>query len=145
MLMKAIVFILLVEICTVSLNAQSKIEWEFEQMKQDQLNHSLSVAKSTTAVGKVFTLGGFGVQCVGVVLLATSPTEFDPNYPGNLLYATTDWRGGGVYLTGLLFTVIGIPVWISGAIQKNRIKLELVKFYPPGSASINGIGLKVRF
>jgi hypothetical protein len=40
---------------------------------------------------------------------------------------------------------IGIPVWIVGATKKKNITLELVKFNPIGSASINGIGLNIRF
>jgi hypothetical protein len=39
----------------------------------------------------------------------------------------------------------GIPVWIVGGSKKKKIELELAKFKSPGSASINGVGIKVRF
>jgi len=46
---------------------------------------------------------------------------------------------------GLVSVGLAIPTWIRGSKRKKAIELELVKFNPPGSASINGIGLKIRF
>ena len=55
--------------------------------------------------------------------------------------------GGGYVLVlgGLFSTLIGVPVWIVGENKKNKVELELVKFNPNGSASINGIGIKISF
>jgi hypothetical protein len=45
---------------------------------------------------------------------------------------------------GIIIEVFAIPTWIIGSNQKKEIELEMAKFNPPGSASINGIGLKIR-
>jgi hypothetical protein len=54
---------------------------------------------------------------------------------------------GGAYvaLAGGLTVYTGIPIWIVGESKKKRIELQLAKFKPPGSSSINGVGLKIRF
>jgi hypothetical protein len=46
---------------------------------------------------------------------------------------------------GIVTVGLAIPTWVKGSNRKKEIEIELVKFNPPGTASINGIGLKIRF
>jgi hypothetical protein len=50
-----------------------------------------------------------------------------------------------VTLSGGLILWTRIQVWLVGANKKKKNTPELAKFNPPGSASINGIGIKVSF
>ena len=53
----------------------------------------------------------------------------------------------GLYFLGggFLFELIGIPTVITESNRKTKIEIELAKFNTKGSASIDGIGLKIRF
>jgi hypothetical protein len=55
------------------------------------------------------------------------------------------FAGIGLTLTGIGLVAGGIPTWIVGVVRKKRIKIQLVKFNSPGSASITGVGLKIIF
>ena len=48
-------------------------------------------------------------------------------------------------VVGIITLGIAIPKLIIVSKRKNDIEIELVKFNPKGSASINGIGLTIRF
>jgi hypothetical protein len=64
----------------------------------------------------------------------------DDNPGGNTASA-----GLNVAIIGGVTTWIGIPVWIAGSNRKKKIEIEKVKFNSPATASIKGIGLKIRF
>ena len=53
--------------------------------------------------------------------------------------------GVPILALGIVKVGLAIPTWIKVSNRKKEIELELVKFNFPGSASINGIGFKIRF
>jgi Flp pilus assembly protein TadB len=117
-------------------NAQENNKSKWSELNQDQLNFALTKSKKTIKTGKIITYSGLGVAVIGTGTALV----------GLMALNSTAAVGGVAMVLGLMTTMyIGIPVWIAGAARKKNITLELVKYYPTGSASINGIGLKIRF
>jgi hypothetical protein len=136
----------LISICfllffVVTGNAQVNNKPKLNELNQDQLNLALTKSKKTTITGIILTSAGFGAAIIGERIVVDEASKWPgPNYNENR--ANT---GSAMLIIGGATMCIGIPLWIVGANKKNKIELELVKFNPKGSASINGIGLKVRF
>jgi hypothetical protein len=86
------------------------------------------------------TLGGLFTTVTGTLLLTGGLVIDDPDKSLNV-----SLTGTFIVLGGLVVTLVGIPVGVSGANRKRGIEVELNKFIPKGSASINGIGLTIRF
>ena len=140
-MIKLISICLLVFLTVVS-NAQENTNQNSEKLKQDQLELSLMRASKNIKTGKILTFAGAGASAVGVILFNSGIND--------ALGSDSDedvkiWGGSLFVICGFVSTVIGVPVWISGSTKKKKITLELAKFNPPGVASINGIGIKVRF
>lgn len=127
-------------IFSISVNPQRK-----SKFTKEQLNYSLVKANQLKTTGAVITLSGCVLDITGIVLIATAPViGQDWGYFRFGYYNKYDWRGGwSVLLAGVGFTAAGIPLWSTGATKKRHIKAALTKF--EGSASINGIGLKISF
>ena len=104
------------------------------ELNQDKLNITLEQSKKKVWAGRILTVGGFSAAFIGISMLDREET-FTNQYIA----------GGYMFFFGTVSMVIWISLWIGGAVKRNNIKLEMVKFNPPGSASINGIGLKLRF
>jgi hypothetical protein len=115
---------------------------QLNELSQDQLNLALTKSKTIIKTGKTMTFTGVGISCLGIAIGLGS-------LMGDIGKGTLDDNtglGGAIIMCfGGGISLIGIPVWIVGASKKHKITLELAKFNPPGSASINGIGLKMRF
>jgi hypothetical protein len=126
----------------VTINAQVNSKPKLNELDKDQLNLALKKSKTTVAVGKVLTFGGAFVGSVGMIMAMAAGVKSLEDGSDNTDQALS---GATAMIVGSCATLIGIPVWIVGASKKKKIMLELAKFNPPGSASINGIGLKIRF
>ena len=50
-----------------------------------------------------------------------------------------------ILVGGIIIEVFAIRSWIKRSNRKKEIEIELVKFNPPCTASINSLGLKIRF
>lgn len=139
--MKKLIAICLLVFLTVICNAQEKNKSKYSELDQDQLNLALTKSKQTIKTGKTFTFVGLGVGTTGIIILmieGLKAIEGDAN--GNSAEA-----GAYIVIAGGVIIYTGIPVWIVGASKKKNIQLELGKFKTPGSASINGIGIKINF
>jgi hypothetical protein len=99
------------------------------------MNLALVKAKNMKGTGAVLSISGAVPGGSGIVLFFTSPPT-----PDGKAY---ECRGGGVLLTRLGLTAVEIPLWTIGGHKKMHIDNALAKFKV--SASINGIGLKIRF
>jgi hypothetical protein len=119
----------------------------YSSLNQDQLNFALKKANDKISTGVTLTLLGVVTGIIGVVTYSKGVKDLglenDYDEFGN---------NAGKAITGLFVTLgglglmgAGIPIWATGAHKKNKIELELVRFKSQGSASINGIGLKIRF
>ena len=112
-------------------NAQVNKKSKWSELNQDQLNLALTHSTKTAKTGKILTLSGLCVATIGIVMA--------------LPFSLGNDDGIIVFGAGIISTSIGIPVWIVGGAKKKNITLELAKFNPKGSASINGVGLKIDF
>jgi hypothetical protein len=136
----------LISICflvflTVMCNAQEKNKSKYSELNHDQLNLALTKSKKTIIAGKVLTYSGLGLAITGTTILIIEGAKA---LEGD---ASENTASAGVYVLiiggAILWT--GVPVLIVGTSKKHKIEFELAKFKNPGSASINGIGLKIRF
>jgi len=124
-----------------SANAQ-----QYDTMNKYQLNEALAKAKSKIVKGVILTSCGVVSGVVGIVL-ANDAINYSEKYPdnesaGNMVKG---FAGFGIVLTGAGLIAAGIPTWIIGGARKKKIELQLVRFNSPGSTSIPGIELKIRF
>ena len=122
--------VLLLAIFTVSVNAQRK-----SQYTQEQLNVASVKAKILQGIGAGLIISG-----CALIIGTRIKVDTQPNYQKDR--AQRD-RGFESYLLGIGFIEIGIPPLAIGWAKKRHIKVALNKLN--GSASINGIGLKIRF
>ena len=126
----------------VIINAQVNTKQKLNELNQDQLYFALRKSQKTINTGKILIYTGAGVEGLGIaIILVDLLVDFDKG--------TLDNNTGKVgYITmccGAGISFVGLPICIGGAIRRHKIRLELAKFNPPGSASINGIGFKMRF
>ena len=140
--MKKLTSICLMVIVTVMCNAQDNRKPKYNELNKDQLDLALKQASKTIKSGKILTIVGGCAFTTGVILMTSA---FGDIVEGG---SNTEAKAGGGYVLffgGLVATLVGVPSWLIGADKKNKIELELVRFNPVGSVSINGIGLKIRF
>lgn len=123
-------------------NAQENNKAKLNEFNQDQLNLALKQSLKTIKTGKILTFVGVGSAAIGFVLTANSARDI---ITGSDEAENKAVAGEILFFGGCASIAIGVPVWIVGANKKNKVELELVKFNPKGSASINGIGLIIRF
>jgi hypothetical protein len=139
--MKRLISICFVLFFVVTGNAQVNNKPKLNELNQDQLNLALTKSKKTKVSGIILTFAGLGVAIIGERIMLDEATK----WPGDDYNKTRDNTGLSMLIIGGATMCIGIPCWIVGANKKEKIEIELVKFNPKGSASINGIGLKIRF
>ena len=140
--MKKLISIYFLLFLAFSLNAQMKSKSKYSELNQEQLNLVLQKSQNTVTTGKLVTLIGLGATTIGTTLIIRAATKSIIDGSDN---SNSALSGSYLMIIGSCTTLIGIPVWVIGASRRNQIELELVKFSPKGSASINGIGLKIRF
>jgi len=147
--MKTLIMILTLGLFTLSVNAQwyynSFSVSNINDLNQDQLNLSLAKANQSIKTGRIMTGAGLGVFIIGSIIYSSGLN----NIASSTTYSGIDdglnkgIAGAYIASAGGIVAGIGIPLWISGFMRKSDIEIALVKF--KGSASINGIGLKIRF
>ncbi len=125
--------------CALKANAQINSKTNLSELNQDQLNLTLKKSSENMLVGKIFIGVGIGLVIPGIVMSLSGQSNNDIG-PSPETARGLDFLGGG-----LLFELIGIPTVIKESHRKTKIEIELAKFNTKGSASINGIGLKIRF
>jgi len=140
--MKKLISICFLLFFVVTGNAQLNTKPQLNELNQDQLNHALTKSIKTINTGKILTFTGVGVSCLGLAIVMGTLLG---GIETGTLNDNTGQAGAIIMCAGGGISLIGIPVWIVGASKKHKITLDLVKFNPPGSASLNGIGLKIRF
>jgi hypothetical protein len=133
----------LISICILVLFAFSLQAQEKKPLTQDQLSIDFGKAKAMKTSGIILTIVGYTTFITGGVLFVTSPVDGEIEWGNGITSKTHDWRGGGIMLTGLGLTSVGIPLWIVGGIKKRHINNALVRIN--FTASVNGVGLKVKF
>ena len=131
---------------TILINAQINNKTRISELNQDQLNLALTKSIKTIKTGKNLTVIGAGLGFTGGILLLNDMNN-RKNNTGMLGGLPTGETAAGLLMVigGIITEAIGIPTWIKGSKQKKDIEIELVKFNPKGCASLNGIGLKIRF
>jgi hypothetical protein len=137
-----IVLFLCISVSFLDLNAQElqkppRIS-KYDGLNQDQLNVALTQSLKTKKTGKTLTVIGIGAGTLGGILIATS--FHADTWDKGLSTATT---GALFFEAGLLSAGIGVPLWIVGASNKNKIEIKLAKFGPTSYA--NGIGVRITF
>ena len=140
--MKGLISICFMVFLTIMCNAQENTKPKYSELNQDQLNVALKRAKNTATTGIILTSVGAVVASIGMVTAANEGVKW---IEGENSDENTVTAGASAMIVGGITTLIGIPVWIVGASKKKNIQIELAKFRTPGSVSINGIGLKIRF
>jgi hypothetical protein len=145
-IMKKIISICFLVFFAVTGNAQKHNKTNLNDLNQDQLNLALTKSLKTIKTGKILTGVGAGLGFTGGILLLDDMNKRNNN-TGVLGGLPTGETAAGLLMVigGIITEVIGIPTWIKGSKRKKDIEIELIKFNPKGSASINGIGLKIRF
>jgi hypothetical protein len=131
--MKIPILILLIAICSVTSNAQSKSTLIY--------GDALIRDKRMEGIGTVLTVVGGVTLFTGNILYWKSYNDRGNNGPDEDKVRTS----GIIMLSGLGLMAVGIPLWAIGKSKERHIKIEaeLVKF--KGLASANGIGLKIKF
>jgi len=119
-------------------NGQENKKSKWSELNQDQLQLALEHSKKTIKTGKILTFLGIGLVSIDVARV------FGGGF-GKKSNVSSPNDVGGIFVAGVITMYTGIPVWIVGATKKKNITLELAKFNLSGSASINGIGLKIRY
>lgn len=109
-------------------------------LNQEQLNLALRKANRKISTGQAFTIIGAITGVVGLILAPNQIHHMEEanDFPKMVMEVGLIGCGIGAMSTG-------IPNWIVGNNNKKKIELELVKIKSSGSASINGIGIKIRF
>ena|SRR5664280_328951 len=130
--MKKIIFVLLLTGFAFSVFAQSKSTMVFGE--------AIIKDKRMERIGTILTVAGSGTLFAGNILYWRMYNDNgNRESSGDTVAARTLMMGG----LGLM--AVGIPLWAIGKTKERHIKIEaeLVKF--KGLASVNGIGLKIRF
>ena len=140
--MKKLISICLLLFIVVIGNAQVNDKPKLNELDQDQLNLAFKRAKNTATTGIILTSVGTVVASIGMVMAINEGVKW---VAGENSDENTVTAGTSAMIVGGITALIGIPVWIVGASKKKNIQLELAKLNTPGSASIYGIGLKIRF
>ena len=124
------------EVEKITIASQSK-----SPLSKEQLDLALTKAQSKINIGTTLTFVGAAAGIAGIWTYSDGINDIGE---GN--------HGVSRAITGLFITVAGvgligagIPTWITGVNKKDKIEIELVKFQSPETASINGIGVKIRF
>lgn len=107
----------------------------------DELNLYLDKAVKLRNTGRLLTLGGIGIAVTGFVLMTTQYSR----------YSASDYIVGTIVFlcfaaSGVIVTLVGIPLWVEGGNRKTKAELALKKFdvVQENSMAI-GLGITIRF
>ena len=130
--MKKLIFVLLLTGFAFSVFAQSKSTMVFGE--------AIIKDKRMERIGTILTVAGSGTLFAGNILYWRM---YNDN--GNRESSGDTIAARVLMMGGLGLMTVGIPLWAIGKTKERHIKIEaeLVKF--KGLASVNGIGLKIRF
>lgn len=131
--MKSLILILLIAILTVSGNAQSKNTLIF--------GNALVRYKNMERTGTVLTVIGGATLFAGNIMYRKIYNDYANSEPPDGKVRT--YRH--VMLGGLGLMAVGIPLWAVGKSKERHIKIEVVLAKFNDLASVNTIGLKIRF
>ena len=137
--MRKLISICLFVFLTVLCNAQVNNKTNLNELNQNQLNLELTKSLKKVKAAKIWTGVGAGLGITGGLLLYYGSQQGGLDGMGPVAI------GEFIIAFGIVSVGLAIPTWIKASKRKKEIELEMVKFYPPGTASINGIGLKIRF
>jgi hypothetical protein len=130
-------------------NAQMK-----SPSNQEKLEHDLVVANKVKYAGLILTLTGTAAIICGDIMAKNGLGIHYPNTPGHITNDTYSTIGG---VSGLCLVIVGIPIICIGVATlafglyqhqkaKTHLQISLASIKSPYSkASINGIGLTIRF
>jgi hypothetical protein len=120
-------------------NAQINNKPNLSELNQDQLKLALKTSSENMLVGQIMIGVGIGLIIPGVVMSLGGQSDND------IGPSPETARGLSFLGAGFLFELVGIPTTITSSNRKTNIEIELAKFNIKGYASVNGIGLKIRF
>lgn len=131
--MKKLIFFLLISIFTFQANAQSKNTLIF--------SNALEKDKKMQRAGTALMIIGGATFFTGNILYRKVYNDYSNGEPPENKVNTYKY----VMFGGLGVMAVGIPLWAIGTIKERQIRLDaqLVKFN--GTASIYGMGIKIRF
>jgi hypothetical protein len=131
--MNKIILIFFIVLSEYALNAQSKNTLIF--------GNALAKDKKMQTAGTVLTIIGGATLFAGNIMYYKIYDDYGNTYPPKDKLNTSCYiMTGGV---GLM--AIGVPLWIIGVTRERKITLEAQLIKLNGTASINGIGLKLKF
>jgi uncharacterized membrane protein YidH (DUF202 family) len=125
-------------------NAQIKDKSSIDELNQDSLNIALTESIKSVKTSKIFTLVGAGVGITGAILLIGDSVR---RHNQGLESSPASEPSLGSYMTsiGIVTVALALPRWVRHSKHKMALEIELLKYNPIVSASINGVGLKIRF
>lgn len=137
--------LLIMGVFVLLMNAQQN-QWSNADLNTAKNIDYLNRAKKRVGFGATFTLLGVAGMIGGAIIFVNVDYGIDYNQ------AAENKELGGIALMaiGEVMFDVGLPFWIVGGIQKGKaernLKFGMVQFKTPNNhASINGIGLKIRF
>jgi hypothetical protein len=140
--MKKLFIILIIGICIIPIQAQQT------RTNLDYLNSAMKRIN----FGRTFTLIGAGTMAGGAIFAANRFNALDNSSEPELEWDYFFQGLFGLVLVGVgeIMIDVGLPFWIVGGVRKARaernLELGVVQFKSPNNhASVNGIGLKIRF
>jgi len=139
--MKILMIVLLSVIFPISITAQSKSKWDQNQIlfTQQMLNKKLLKAQDRKVQGTLLAIVGSTVIMVGQIkYFREGRNAGSHDWPQDNMK-----RDLYISLAGINITAIGIIIRSLGKQNESHIKAELLMI--KGNASVNGIGLRVRF
>jgi len=144
--MKKLISICLLVFLTVLCNAQENNKPKLNELNQDQLNLELTKSLKKIKAAKIWTGVGAGLGITGGIIIYSGTKKYNSEESSGIVNFNEGLIFGiPILALGIVTVGLAIPTWTKASKRKTDIELELVKFNSPGSASINGIGIKVRF
>jgi len=144
--MKKLISICLLVFLTVLCNAQENNKPKLNELNQDQLNLELTKSLKKIKAAKIWTGVGAGLGITGGIIIYSGTKKYNSEESSGIVNFNEGLIFGiPILALGIVTVGLAIPTWIKGSNRKKEIEIELVKFNPPGAASINGVGLKIRF
>lgn len=141
---KRIILICFLLLYLITGNAQIKDEANITVLKLDSLNIALAASVKSVKTARIFTIVGAGVGITGAILLIGNSVR---RHNQGLESSPTSDPSLGSYMTsiGIVTVAFALPRWVRHSKHKKDIEIELLKFNPKISSSINGIGFKLKF
>jgi hypothetical protein len=115
--------------------------FDYKRMTQEELNFSLIKVNKKIKTGQRMALYGSASILIGGILYADGSSKTNVGWEG----FGESIIGTGMLVGGIISAGIGFPAWKRNYYRKKAVEIELVRFTPQGTASVNGIGFKLSF